>query len=47
MKSVSVILAFGLITVAHAQEQCAAVAAKVPECAVSLYSRLSHLEDHS
>jgi len=35
MKSVSIILAFGLVALAQAQDQCAAVAAKVPSCAVS------------
>lgn len=34
MKSFAVIVAVGLAAVAHAQDQCAAVAAKVPTCAV-------------
>ena len=35
MKSAAAILAFGLIAIVQAQDQCAALAAKVPQCAVS------------
>ena len=41
MRSIAAILAFGLIAVAQAQEQCAAVAAKVPQCAVSRFDHFS------
>ena len=41
MKSFAAILAFGLIAVAQAQEQCAALAAKVPQCAVSRFDEYS------
>ena len=34
MKSLSIILALGLVAITKAQDQCAAVAAKVPSCAV-------------
>lgn len=34
MKTFAIAMALGLAAVAHAQEQCAAVAAKVPTCAV-------------
>lgn len=34
MKSISVILAIGLVSSVYAQEECAAIAAKVPSCAV-------------
>ncbi|KAL9129585.1 MAG: hypothetical protein Q9217_002005 [Psora testacea] len=33
MKSVTAVLAFGLIAAVHAQDQCAAIAAKIPSCA--------------
>ncbi len=36
MKSFAVLVAVGLAAVAQAQDQCAAVAAKVPTCAVSV-----------
>ena len=36
MKTFAIAMAIGLAAVAQAQEQCAAVAAKVPTCAVSL-----------
>ena len=34
MKTFVVVFAAGLVAVAQAQEQCAAVAAKIPTCAV-------------
>ena len=39
MKSIAAILALGLVAVVQAQEQCAAVAAKVPSCAVSRFDK--------
>ena len=38
MKAVSIFLALSVAAVAQAQDQCAAVAAKVPECAVSWHA---------
>ncbi|KAL9636420.1 MAG: hypothetical protein Q9164_002840 [Protoblastenia rupestris] len=38
MKSVAAVLAFGLIAAVQAQEQCAAVAAKIPSCATECIS---------
>ena len=34
MKTFAIVLAAGLVAVTQAQEQCAAVAAKIPTCAV-------------
>ncbi|KAL2053438.1 hypothetical protein ABVK25_006432 [Lepraria finkii] len=38
MKTFAIVLAAGLVAVTQAQEQCAAVAAKIPTCAVSCIS---------
>ena len=49
MKSFVIIMTVGFAAVARAQEQCAAVAAKVPTCAVCLLGTADSvaLEAHS
>jgi len=42
MKSVSIILALGLVAGAVAQDACVGVAAKIPSCAVSTSLNLAH-----